>query len=132
MLSRRGSNEQFQSAIQKQALLADRNEQYSRRDSLRLSGIPHPPDENDDTLIKAVTDIAKAMLIDINKDDIDVIHRVGKATISKPRQVLCKFAHRKPRDTQYKSKSKLKNTSVKGQIYINEDYDCPPQSTVGC
>lgn len=72
--------------------------------------------------MKAVQGIASVVGVNINSDDIEVIHRAGRAHEGQPRQVLCKCFSRKSRDGIYKNKNKLKDSSMlKNKVFINED-----------
>ena len=74
----------------------DRLEQFSRRDNLRMYGVPHSGNaefENYDTCAKAVTDILNSA--DGPKqwttDDIARAHRVGQSLNGKPKPMIVKF-----------------------------------------
>ena len=54
---------------------AEQSEQYSRRNSLRISNIPEAEEEETDLV---VIDIADTLNVDIRGYDIDRSHRVGK------------------------------------------------------
>ena len=60
----------------------DSLEQYSRRNSLRISGIPEEPGENTD---QRVIQLAGGLGVDINPEDIDRSHRIGKLEQDRPR-----------------------------------------------
>jgi hypothetical protein len=67
----------------------DATEQYSRRNSLRISGIPESSDENTDAII---LDISHEIGSDLSLPEIDRTHRVGKRKINgKPRDIITKF-----------------------------------------
>ena len=83
----------------------DNAEQYSRRNSLRMSGVPETATENTDTL---VLDAARAINSDIDLCDIDRSHRVGRPRAGKPRDIIVKFA------TSVKAKTLQKSGTVEG------------------
>ena len=69
----------------------DELEQYGRRNSFRLSGVPESSDENTDEIVKTV---AKSIGVDISDENIDRSHRVGPkpAGGSSARPILVKMA----------------------------------------
>ena len=109
-------------------------EQYSRRSCLRISGIPE--DGNDDTT-RAVLDLAHRCGANINQDDIDRSHRVGRpketaideediADISdeqqvsaKSREIIVKFHSYGARLQLLKGRKFFRERNIK--IFINED-----------
>ncbi|XP_072022198.1 uncharacterized protein [Amphiura filiformis] len=102
-------------------------QQYSRRNSLRVTGIPEHLKECTDTIVK---DLAKEKLgITINDSDVDRSHRVGKMNESedgskKHRAILVKFTSYRPRNKVIKARSKLKGSG----ITIHEDLTKQNQS----
>ena len=90
----------------------DDQEQYSRRNSLRISGIT----ESDNEVIgpKVLEFINTRLNLDSNvtNDQIDRMHRVGKPQPNKSRPVLVKFATYQIRKKVYSNRSKLKPRSV--------------------
>ncbi|XP_072018137.1 uncharacterized protein [Amphiura filiformis] len=96
-------------------------QQYSRRNSLRVTGIPEHLKECTDTIVK---DLAKEKLgITINDSDVDRSHRVGKMNEEKQdgskkhRAILVKFTSYRSRNKVIKARSKLKGSG----ITIHED-----------
>ena len=77
-------------------------EQYTRRQSIRIAGIPEKLSENtDDEVVKFAT---KVLNIQFEPDEIDRSHRVGPprdpAENPKPREIIVRFV-------SYKSRQKL-------------------------
>ena len=95
----------------------DDSEQYSRRNSLRVSNIKEDTDENTDDIVLS---IAKELNVDISPSDIDRSHRVGKPAASKTRDILVKFATYRARQRLYDKRSSLKNSEYDG-VFLNED-----------
>lgn len=109
----------------------DDQEQYSRRNLLRVSGIPESKDEVTDEIILPMCNAVEA---DISLCEIDRSHRVGRPKRAKSKPGLSKSidVNDKPRDfiikfTSYRShqklflrRSSLKNHGYKN-IYVNED-----------
>ncbi|MEW8546212.1 MAG: hypothetical protein AB2693_22060, partial [Candidatus Thiodiazotropha sp.] len=95
----------------------DALEQYSRRNSVRISGIPQTEQENTD---KIVLDIAKSMDVPLVITDIDRSHRVGSDRNSR-RDILVKFVSYRARQSLLTVRKKLRNTEGMKNIFINED-----------
>ncbi|CAB3991401.1 Hypothetical predicted protein [Paramuricea clavata] len=106
---------------------ANENEQYSRRNNIRIFGLPEAKDEN---CYKIVIDLCKDELkIDVTSDDIDRAHCVRKLkqanalnvgegqASSQPRAILVKL---NGYFTKLKFMRGKRNLSCK-RIYINED-----------
>lgn len=98
----------------------DRLEQYQRKDSTRLAGIPdpHTKDENTD---EAVIKVAKDMGIEIKPEDISVSHRLGKVTAPYNRPLIVKFTRRDTKKKMMMNKKNLKEKAGYREIYINDD-----------
>ncbi|KAI4466558.1 l1 transposable element-related [Holotrichia oblita] len=89
-------------------------EQYSRRNSIRIFGVPER--DNEDTN-EVVIDLCKNKLnLDIPSDKIDCSHR-RRAKESNHRPILVKFISRDKKKSVYNNKKKLKGT----KIVIKED-----------
>ncbi|XP_071501386.1 uncharacterized protein [Diadema antillarum] len=95
-------------------------EQYSRRNCVRLYGIPENPKEDTD---QVMLDLASEKLnIKLQRHEIDRSHRVGapRTTSSRPgarkqpppRAIIVKFTTYRTRDTVIKSRRRLKGTHV--------------------
>ena len=79
----------------------DEHEQYSRRNTLRVSGVPEEPNESIDGKILSIFNNRLSLDPPMIIDDIDRIHRVGKPDQRRdPRQVLVKFATYRCRQRQ--------------------------------
>ena len=89
----------------------DRQEQYSRRNSLLIHGLPESKNKNTDLL--AMEAIETKMNIKITDNDIDRTYRIGKPkNNSKPRSVIIKFARYNDRKKIFSSKKLLKDWGV--------------------
>lgn len=86
----------------------DERDQYSRRNNLRIFGVAETPKEDTD---KLVLDVAKKINVDIDKNQIDRSHRIGKAG-SKPRPIIVKFIGYAPRKALFVSKKALKGSGI--------------------
>ena len=91
----------------------DQQEQYSRRNSLRVSGIP---EETDEVIMPKVINLLNTELklqIPVEPQEIDRLHRVGKPKQSSPHAVLIKFARYTTRARVYKNRFQLKRVTDK-------------------
>ncbi len=90
-------------------------EQYGRRECLEISGIHPIEGENcKDITIK----VAKAMGVDIGKDDIVASHRIRKAKGDPV--IISKFLNRKTKENIMANRKHLKNKTA-GLILCTED-----------
>ena len=104
--------------------VADEQEQYSRRNSLRLSGLPESPRE--DIVAETIRTINERMELDppLVIDEIDRLHRVGQQKEGVNRAVLIKFATYRSRRRVFSEKKKLKVSttgSAAPKLFLNED-----------
>ena len=83
-------------------------EQYSRRNCLLLHGVREDEEENTDEII--LSTIATEIGININEEDIDRTHRLGKPNRrdGKPRPIIVKFTRYNVRNKVYAYKRNLK------------------------
>ena len=101
--------------------VAEESEQYSRRNSLRISNINEDDEEDSDRVVLHIADVLN---VDIRQLDIDRSHRVGKPTTTKNHDMLVKFATNHARQRIYRAKSSLKDTTYNG-VFLNK------QATMG-
>ena len=100
----------------------DRANQYSRRNNLRISGVPESNDEDTDSLVLSLADsIGTGLVI----DEIDMSHRVDRpanhpSIVGKPRDILIKFSTYRSRQKLYKRKAQLKPRGHP-HCYVNDD-----------
>lgn len=93
-------------------------EQYSRRNCLRLSGVPESLGEDPDQLVMDVSDAVGAGL---SIQEIDRCHRIGRRRPDgKPRQIIVKFATYRSRQKLYSNRTRLRTSDHKG-VFVNED-----------
>ena len=115
-------------------LKLDDQEQYSRRNNLRVTGVPENVNED---VGEKIVELCNAELnlgdVQVKPEHIDRVHRVGprrEGVSSRP--ILVKFATYRTRQLVYKKRSRLKlrnNTEAEegdqngrpNPIYINED-----------
>lgn len=105
-------------------------QQYSRRNAVRISGIPEPDNEKPQGLYKTVTKlIDEDMKVKLDDRDFCRMHRVGRATPPSdkhpdglPRQIIVKFTSYAARRKVMKARKHLKDlTGRPHRIYVNED-----------
>ena len=104
-------------------LQSNNNEQYSRRDSIRIYGIPLPVSENisdhgtNDDCEGLVIKLANEKLnMDLSRMDIEAAHRVGRVK-DNLQPVIVKFHRRATRDKMIMKRKQLKGLPVR----IHED-----------
>lgn len=113
---------------------AESLEQYTRRNSLRIYGLPESPNEDTD---KAVLQLFKDKLkLDLLPSDLDRSHRVtprprdsdseSRSSGDRPRAMIVKFARYNSRMLVYQAKSKLQGS----KIFIKEDLTSTRQRIV--
>ena len=85
----------------------DNLEQYSRKNSLEFHGIP---DEVNTPTDQVLCKIAQAIGVEIQEDDIEISHQIGRKRGYKP--VLVKFVTHKVKSKIYKACTNLKAVSV--------------------
>jgi hypothetical protein len=93
----------------------DNLEQYTRRNSIRVFGVPERDGENvEDTVLKI---FQEKLELQIDKRNIDRCHRVGQRKNNINRAIIVKFTSYKYRSQVYTNKKKLKGL----KIVIRED-----------
>jgi regulator of replication initiation timing len=111
-------NHELKLSVSQLKLAADSSEQYSRRNNLRITGIPETNDENTDEII---LNTCKKIDVNMNLSEIDRSHRVGRPNQSGgPRAIIVKFVSYRSRQKMYTARSVLNNRGLKG-TFINED-----------
>ena len=82
---------QLRGTAKKCNLEGDQRDQYSRRDTIRVDGVPYKRGENTNLLIAR---IAEAINVRVMPSDISVSHRSGKPNAKGIRPIICRFARR--------------------------------------
>ena len=95
----------------------DSLEQYSRRNTLTISGIPETDREDPDAL---VIDLAKAAGVTVTVADLDRSHRVGPMKRSRPRQIIAKFVFFNKRQELLESRRSLRAGRVQRHPILTE------------
>lgn len=110
-------NAQLKLRVKNLEISVDSAEQYSRRNCLRMSGVPESDREDTDSL---VMDAARAVEADLDITEIDRSHRIGKPKVGKPRDIIIKFATYRARQKIYRQRVLLKDRGYVG-VFLNED-----------
>ena len=109
--------EKFIQEIRKNHLEGDHRDQYTMRDSIRVTGVPYKAGEDTSDLICR---IAYSIGVTITRSDISVSHRTGKRIAGRPRAIICKFTRRETKYRILQNKKFARN--------INNDDDGNPVS----
>ena len=117
-------NEKLKQVLNLNTLEIDNLQQYSRRENIRIHGIPEPKDKKDDGE-KVVVELAEKLGITLDSYDIQRAHRLGRmrSPRAKPRPIIARFVKYKHRNDILFSKSKLKecNDEKFKNAFITED-----------
>lgn len=98
----------------------DKMEQYSRRESVRIMGLPEGQDDKlEEQIINIINEDLKVET-PITPSDIARLHRVGTKKPSLPRPVILKFASYRVRSAVMRNKQNLKQRSGP-KLFFNED-----------
>ena len=104
----------------------DEQEQYSRRNSLRIQGLTEKPNEN---LVERLKYVAKKrMNVEMDDLDIDRIHRVGQPKTGKSRDVIVKFTTYRARHLIFKARTGLRKPADDDN---DDDDEMDPEIEIG-
>ena len=106
----------------------DRQEQYSRRETVKITGLPEEEGEDiEDKVLKLCT----KMGCEVKREDISAVHRSGQKQVGENaggrhrtnRPVLVKFVSRKNKASVMKNKKNLKDITDAAlkNVYVNDD-----------
>ena len=108
------------SLIRKNYYYNDSNEQYSRRESIRIHGLAYAKDEKVEEVEKKAMKVFEDAGLEIEDRDISILHRAGKEKDgTKP--ILVKFISRKTRNDVMKMKKNLKEKEGYEGVFITDD-----------
>ena len=100
-------------------LHADKNEQYSRRENIRISGVVEENNENLDEIVKS---LSTHLEVELKVEEISACHRVGQKKPNVSRPILLKLSNRRKKEDILKAaKSKAKGKPALRKVYFNED-----------
>lgn len=114
-------NAVLKNRVDKLEVALESAEQYSRRNCLKISGVPENIENSTDEYI---CDLARAIDVDIRIQDIDRSHRLGRPSSAadqtgKPRDIVVKFVSYRARAKFYKARVLTKSKGYRG-VFINE------------
>ena len=103
------------------AIKMDELKQYTRRNSVRISGVPETEGESCESIVLKLANETLHLDPPLELNDIDRTHRVGRPNGDRtsPRSIILKFGTYRQRRRMMNARSKLSNHSPK--IFINED-----------
>ncbi len=110
-------NSELKAKVNLLELKLDDQEQYSRRNLVRISGIEEHKGENTDDL---VLDLSRKIGSNLTLTELDRTHRVGKPSPNKPRDIIVKFTSYRARQELYLCRKELKDHGFE-KTFINED-----------
>ena len=121
----KSENAQLKKAINLNIYSHDELEQYSRRENIRIYGVPETFTKHDDGE-NLLFQIADELEIELDEYDIQRRHRLGgkpnrKTTSAKPRPIIAKFVSYKKRNEFIFAKAELKKSSKFLKAFITED-----------
>ena len=90
----------------------DRLHQYSRRENVRIFGVPVDPSETAETTEKKTLAVLLDTGVDIDKEDISACHRLGK-TSNGTRPIIVRFVSRRKRAEVLRKKKTLRDSRRK-------------------
>ena len=104
-------------------LEGDQRDQYSRREILRVTGVPYMQGENTSQIMVG---IACELGVCITEADISVSHRSGRRGGRDPRPILCKFVRRDVKNKILANKKFARNIKFDPygnpvRIFVDED-----------
>ena len=114
-------NNKLYDEVEEQKIEIAELNQYGRRENIEICGVP----ENIEVkkLEGHVISVLKSIGVTVAPYNIVAVHRIGKKTPSRPRNVIVRFVNRKHSFSALKNKKKLINTPHK-KYYIIENL-CP-------
>ena len=98
----------------------DKLQQYSRRESVRVFGIPTEANETNEKVEEETLKVMRETGADIQKVDISTCHRVGK-TRNGTRPIIVRFVSRRKRLELMRAKKNLKAKENMSKVFINDD-----------
>ena len=101
-------------------LTTDRLEQYQRKDSIRITGIPHESNETNSQLEDKIVTIASKIGVNLVRGDISVTHRLKKDKNGNLPTIV-KFSTRRSKEAVFTAKKKLKTLPEMDGVFIAED-----------
>jgi hypothetical protein len=102
-------------------------EQYSRRNTLEIFGVPEGPNETSEVLKKKVVDIGAALGANLSEDGIDACHRINGGSNRPTTGIIVKFLRRDDADNLIQKRKVKRDFSTRhlqgyqqdSPIYVN-------------
>jgi hypothetical protein len=92
-------------------------EMYSRRDCIRIGGVPEDRINSD----AVVLDVANKLSIPLQPNHTSVSHRVGPKRENKPRQIIARITNYELKHKILKSSKNLRKISGMERVTVNQD-----------
>ncbi|XP_052252442.1 uncharacterized protein LOC127859072 [Dreissena polymorpha] len=98
---------------------ANNTEQYSRRNNVRIAGVPEDQDRQSSVAVtnKVISLVNAHLGISIHPSDIDIAHRLGKYKPNTNRPVIVRFVRRQTKIDILRNAKQFKGSG----IFVNED-----------
>ena len=112
---REGKVKTVEDTIEKEAAKANDNEQYSRRQNVRVTGFVEEEEEN--CAEKFVNLWREKIALDVNDEIVDRAHRAGKKEEGANRAIIVRLKTHKDKLTILRNRKNLRGSG----FYINED-----------
>ena len=112
-----GKVQHLQREVQLHKFELDKLEQYSRKENIKVFGLPETEGENTN---EKVVNLAREMGLEIGTRDISISHRIRGAA-GKPRPIIVKFVRRETKAQVMKHKRNLKKKPEFRDVFINDD-----------
>ncbi|XP_069125107.1 227 kDa spindle- and centromere-associated protein-like [Argopecten irradians] len=87
-------------------------EQHGRKDSLRIIGLEDPSEKEtvEECVEKIVSFVTDKLEVNLTKSDINIAHRLGHFSRSKPRSIIVKFTSRRKKHDIIRARKKLRGS----------------------
>ena len=92
-------------------------EQYSRKNNIRIIGVPESAEENTDAIIMQL--MKEKLGVEVKESDICRSHRVGRKKPGQQRQIIVKFTRHNVKSSIMRKKKVLRNAG--DDLKIQED-----------
>ena len=114
--------ENIQKENRRRHLECDHQEQYTRRDSILVKGVPYKRGEDTTDIVRR---IAFSIGVNISASDISTSHRTGRQLGNTPRPIICRFLRRDTKHHMMANRSQARHIRTDDdnnpvRIYIDE------------
>ena len=109
----------LQVGVRKNEYASDALDQYSRRENVRITGIPEG-EGTEENLVDKIIQVASSMGVVIDVSSFNDVHRLGVKRPGQNRQIIVRFMNRTLKIKFLSGRKNLKNTDYKN-VFINED-----------